>query len=34
MARFKTSDNVELYYDVQGEGKPIVLVHGCGRKIM
>lgn len=28
MARFKTSDNVELYYDVQGEGKPIVLVHG------
>lgn len=28
MSKFKTSDNVELFYDVQGKGKPIVLVHG------
>ncbi len=28
MAFFTTSDGVKLFYDVKGEGKPIVLVHG------
>ncbi|WP_130805832.1 alpha/beta fold hydrolase [Senegalia massiliensis] len=28
MSKFKTSDNVEIFYDVQGEGQPIVLIHG------
>jgi non-heme chloroperoxidase len=28
MALFETSDGVKLYYQVKGEGNPIVLVHG------
>ncbi|NLJ58525.1 MAG: alpha/beta hydrolase [Tissierellia bacterium] len=28
MAFFTTSDGIKLFYDVKGEGKPIVLVHG------
>ena len=28
MAYFKTSDGVNLYYEVNGEGKPIVFIHG------
>ena len=28
MAYFRTSDGVNLYYEVKGEGKPIVLIHG------
>lgn len=28
MSFFLTSDNVKLYYQVQGEGKPVVLIHG------
>ncbi len=28
MAFFTTSDGIKLYYEVRGEGKPIVLVHG------
>ena len=28
MSMFKTSDGVNLYYEVAGEGKPIVFIHG------
>lgn len=28
MTYFKTSDGVNLYYEVKGEGKPIVFIHG------
>jgi non-heme chloroperoxidase len=28
MGKFTTSDGVNLYYEVNGEGKPIVLIHG------
>lgn len=28
MGKFRTSDGVDLYYEVNGEGKPIVLIHG------
>lgn len=28
MAFLETSDGVKLYYQVKGEGKPIVLIHG------
>lgn len=28
MVYFRTSDGVNLYYEVKGEGKPIVLIHG------
>lgn len=28
MSMFKTSDGVNLYYDVAGEGKPILFIHG------
>lgn len=28
MSYFSTSDNVKLYYETCGEGKPIVLIHG------
>lgn len=34
MAYFLTSDNVKLYYEEHGEGKPLVLIHGwsCSHK--
>ena len=28
MATFKTNDNVELYYEVKGEGKPVLMIPG------
>lgn len=28
MSSFKTSDDVEIFYEVEGEGDPIVLIHG------
>ena len=28
MATFKTNDNVELYYEVEGEGKPLLMLSG------
>lgn len=28
MSRFTTSDGIELFYNVNGEGKPIVFIHG------
>lgn len=31
MAELKTSDGINLYYEVAGEGDPIVLVHGWGQ---
>ncbi len=28
MAVFKTNDNVEIYYEVRGEGRPLFLLPG------
>ena len=28
MPYFRTNDHVELYFEEQGEGKPVVLIHG------
>ena len=28
MATFKTNDGVEIYYDVQGEGRPLFMLPG------
>lgn len=29
MAVFKTNDNVEIYYEVRGEGRPLFLLPVC-----
>lgn len=30
MSYYKTKDNINIYYEVKGEGKPIVFIHGFG----
>lgn len=30
MTYFQTTDNTNLYYEIKGEGKPIVFIHGFG----
>ena len=30
MSFYTSNDNVNIYYEVKGEGKPIVFIHGFG----
>ena len=34
MSTFKTNDNVEIYYDIKGEGRPLLMLPGwtCSTK--
>lgn len=30
MAYFKVKDGIDIYYEIHGEGEPIVFIHGLG----